>query len=88
MKIHSGKSRRSRKQEPLEVNLTMRVNFGDAPGDAITVIDDKRVPMVDSVFANREKILRGMVFLMLKAGVTSTAVTREIFPVIRLLNRQ
>lgn len=88
MKIRSEKSRRGRSKEPLEVNLTMRVNFGDTPEDAITVIDDQRVPMVDSVFVYREKIIRGMVFLMLKAGVTSAAVTREIFPIIKLLNRK
>ena len=88
MILKSRPAKARRQKEPVEVNLTVRVNFGDTPESAVTVIDDQRVPMVDSVFAYREKIMRGMVFTMLKVGVTSAAVTREIFPFIRLLNRR
>jgi hypothetical protein len=83
------KEKRSRlEKEPLDVSLTVRFNFGSAPDDVITVLDDRRVPMVDSVFKNRDRIVRGFVSLLLKSGFKSPAVAHEIFPVIRLLKRK
>ena len=82
------KRSRGREKEPVDVHLTVRFNFGDGPADAITVIDDRKVPMVDSVFKSRDRIVRGFVSLLLKSGFKSPAVTREIFPVIRLLKRK
>lgn len=78
----------SRKKEPIDVNLTVKFNFGNEPDDAITVLNDVRVPMVDSVFSNRDRIVRGFVSLLLKSGFKSPAVTRELFPVVRLLKRK
>lgn len=82
-------ARRPRKpKEPLDVNLTVRFKFGDAPDDAITILNDARVPMVDSVFNNRDRIMRGFISLLLKSGLKSPAVTQEIFPIVRLLKRK
>lgn len=78
----------SKQKEPLDVNLTVRFNFGSEPDDAITVLNDVRVPMADSVFTNRDRIVRGFVTLLLKGGLKSPAVTREIFPIVRLLKRK
>lgn len=79
---------RRREKEPIDVHLTVRFNFGEQPEDAITVLDDRRVPMVDSVFKSRDRIVRGFVSLLLKSGLRSPAVTREFFPIVRLLRRK
>lgn len=80
--------RSSRKKEPVDVNLTVKFNFGDEADDAITILNDVRVPMVDSVFNNRDRIVKGFVSLLLKSGLKSPAVTREIFPIVKLLKRK
>lgn len=77
-----------RKKEPMDVNLTVKFNFGDESDDAITILNDVRVPMVDSVFNNRDRIVKGFVSLLLKSGLKSPAVTREIFPIVKLLKRK
>ena len=82
------KRAKRRSKEPVDVHLTVRFNFGDEPADAITVIDDRKLPMVDSVFKSRDRIVRGFVSLLLKSGLKSPAVTRELFPIMRLLRRK
>lgn len=72
---------------PLEVRLTMRFKFGDEPDDVITMMDDRAVPMVDSVFRNRDRIVRTFVRLLVKAGMAQPRVARELFPVAKLLRR-
>ena len=52
----------------LEVWLTLKVNFGDAPGDAVTLVDRQHVPLVGSVFENRDRIARGLVRMLIKAA--------------------
>lgn len=81
-----GQRRRSRK-EPLEVRLSLRVTFGDGPGEAVQMLDDQRVPLVGSVFENRDRILRAFSMQMLRAGVRQPMVIKEIFPAYRLLAR-
>lgn len=79
------RERRRRQREPLEVRLTMRFNFGDAPEDVVTVMDDRRVPMVGSVFESRDRIIRGFTVLLLKASAAQPKVARELIPLLRLL---
>jgi hypothetical protein len=86
-KVEKRRSNR-RAKEPLDVHLTVRFNFGQQPEDVLTVIDNARVPMVESVFKSRDRIVRGFVSLLLKSGLKSPAVTREIFPIVRLLKRK
>ena len=81
-------NRSTRRKEPIDVNLTVRFNFGAEADDAITILNDVRVPMVDSVFNNRDRIVKGFVSLLLKSGLRSPAVTQEIFPIVRLLKRK
>ena len=71
----SGKRRAA---EPLEVALTVRFNFGQTPADALTVIDERRIPMVGSVFANRDRILRAFVALLVKTGLREPRVAKKI----------
>lgn len=70
-----------RKQaEPLEVDLTVTFRFGDEAEDRITPIDRRRVPMVNSVFQNRDRILRAFVSLMFQAGLSSPKVVGQLLP--------
>lgn len=77
-----------RRKEPMDVNLTVKFNFGKEAEDAVTILNDVRVPMVDSVFNNRDRIVKGFVSLLLKSGLKSPAVAQEISPIIRLLKRK
>jgi hypothetical protein len=72
---------------PLEVRVTMRFKFGEQPDDVITMMDDRRIPMVDSVFRNRDRIIRSFVKLLVKAGMAQPRVARELLPVVRFLRR-
>ena len=66
----------ARNRQPLEVDLTVKMNFGNRPSDAFTLIDDRRVPLVGSVFENRDRIAREFVKLLVKAGAHPRAMKR------------
>ena len=72
-----GSSRRKRR-EPLDVVLTLKVNFGDSPGDAMTLIEERRVPLVGSVFENRDRIAKEFLRLLMKAGARQPRVLRRL----------
>lgn len=57
------------RQKPLEIELTVQMNFGEAPGDTLTLIDQRRVPMIGSVLDNRDRIAREFLRLLVKAGL-------------------
>jgi hypothetical protein len=76
-----------RPREPLDVHLTVRFKFGDEPGDAVTVINARKIPMVNSVFKSRDAIVRGFVTLLVKTGLAQPKVARELLPVLKLLRR-
>lgn len=69
-----------RKPTRMDVDLTLRFRFGEAPEDAVTMLDRRRVPMVNSVFENRDRIARQFLTLMLQGGLRSPAVMRELMP--------
>ncbi len=77
-----------RRPQPVDVQLTLKMNFGDKPSDAITVIDDRRVPMVGSIFQYRDRIVRGFAMLLVKTGLAQPRVAKELFPVLKLLRRR
>lgn len=81
------KKRRSAK-EAVDVELTLRFNFGEAPADHVTVMDAQRIPMVGGVLANRDRILRGFVRMMLRTAVKQPRVARELFPWIKRKKRR
>lgn len=80
--------RARRTREPLDVRLSVAFRFGDEPQDRVTVMDQVRVPMVDSVFANRDRIVRGLVSMLVATGLRQPKVVREIAPVLKLLRRK
>src|SRR3546814_15499714 len=67
--IAKPRRKRRREKEPLDVQLTVRFNFGAEPEDHITVIDDRRVPLVGGIIANRDRVLRGFVHLLLRTAM-------------------
>ncbi len=73
------------KPEPLEVKMTLRFTFGDEPGDSVTVMNDRRVPLVGGIFASRDRIVRGFAVLLVKTGMAQPKVLREIIPALNLL---
>lgn len=82
------KAKRSRRkpqpEQPLNVELTVQFRFGDAPEECVTVMDQRRVPMVNSVFHYRDRIMRQMGVLMVKAGMSQPKVVRELMPLLRM----
>ena len=78
---------RHRRDEPLEVKLTLRYRFGDEPDDTVTVMDDRAIPMVDSVFKNRDRIVRAFAMTLVRAGITKPKVVRELVPGLGLLRK-
>jgi len=72
-----GRSRHRRKQ-PMDVILTLKINFGDSPSDALTLVDERRVPLVGSVFENRDRIAREFLRLLLKATSLQPRVVRTL----------
>lgn len=82
------RERRKRQQEPLDVELTVKFNFGDEPDGSVTVMRDRSIPMVDSVFKNRDRIIKSFVSLLIKTGLNQPKVTRELFPALRLFKRK
>ena len=64
------------------MRLTVRVKFGDADDDTVTMMDDRSVPMVDSVFKYRDRILRGLSVILVKAAAAQPRIGRELAPLV------
>ncbi len=75
-------------KEAMEVGLTLTFRFGDDPDDKVTMMDNKSLPMVGSVFEKRDLLIRNFIKLMLKAGASQPKVLRELVPAARLLHRK
>ena len=85
--VKATRVRKRRVREPVEVKLSFKVRFGDAPDEAVTVIDDRAIPMVNSVFENRDRILRTFTMLLLRASLAQPKVMREVFPALKFLRK-
>lgn len=72
--------KRDRRREPLKVELNVVVKTGDDPEDRVTIVDDREVPMVGSVFEYRDRIMRFSVGMIWRVVATSPAVYREVVP--------
>jgi len=67
-----------RRKEPMDVILTLKVNFGESPGDALTLLEEQKVPLVGSVFENRDRIAREFLRLLLRATSRQPRVLRTL----------
>lgn len=82
--------RKSRKKtrEPVDLRLSFVVRTGDDPEDSLTVLDEKEIKMVDSVFKYRDKSQRFLALTLVRVAATNKKVMQEIVPALRLLNRR
>lgn len=78
---------RRKLREPLDVRLTFKINFGESPADAVTVMHERRVPMVNSVFEHRDRIVRTFAMSLVRVGLAQPKVVREVFPAMKLLRK-
>ncbi|MDB5970713.1 MAG: hypothetical protein JWQ90_3163 [Hydrocarboniphaga sp.] len=76
---------RSRRREPLDIKLTLAFRFGDEPEDHVTVMNDRSIPLVGTVFESRDRILRGFSRLLFKAAAQKPKVVSELVPLFKLL---
>lgn len=81
------RKRRGRK-EPLDVQLTVAFRFGDEPQDRVTMINQRSVPMVGGVLANRDRIIRGFIALLTRTALTQPRLARQLFPLGRLVPKR
>ncbi|WP_028079419.1 hypothetical protein [Solimonas soli] len=79
-----GRRARRRAKDPLDVQLTVRFKFGTEADDQVTVINNRRVPMVGSVISNRDRIVKGFVNLLIRTALKQPRVARELFPLLTL----
>ncbi len=82
----SSSARSSR--DPLDVHLTVVVNFGDEPDEKIILIDDREIKMIGSVFRYRDKVTRFMTLSLLKAAMLQPKVAKKLLPGLSLLARK
>lgn len=76
---------KTRRREPLDVKLTVAFRFGDEPDDRVTVMNDRSIPLVGTVFESRDRILRGFSRLLFKAAAQQPKVASELVPLFKLL---
>ncbi len=69
------------------MRLTVKVNFGETEAAAVTVMNDRRVPMVNSVFDHRDRIIRSFAMTLLRVGLAQPKVVSELFPAMKLLRK-
>ncbi|HEY1078303.1 MAG TPA: hypothetical protein VGE51_16525 [Fontimonas sp.] len=86
-RIARTRSERLKKGEPLEVELSVSFKFGAEPDDLVMPIRQRKVPMVDSVFKNRDRILRQFAALLFRTGMASPKVVGRVLPVPAPLRR-
>lgn len=75
-----GSNKRGRRREPLKVELNVVVRTGEEPEDQVTIVDDRELPMVGSVFKYRDRITRFTVGMIWRVVAASPAAYREIVP--------
>lgn len=83
--LSARRAARRKSQEPLDVRVSLAFRFGEEEGDKVTMLDDRSIPMVGSVFQYRDRIARSFALLMLRAGVTQPKVVAELLPALSWL---
>lgn len=71
---------RRREKKPLDIRMTMRVRFGQEPDEEVTVVNDRRLKLVGSVFKYRDKAINFMVYEVLRAGARQPKVYGGMAP--------
>lgn len=84
-KARRGAASRKRRKEPLDVRLTVAFRFGEEPEDRVTVMNDRSIPLVGTVFESRDRILRGFSKLLFKAAAMQPRLASELVPIFKLV---
>lgn len=71
---------RRRQKPPLELRLTVVVAFGPEEEDRVTVIEDRRVWMVGSIFQYRDRVARLAMATLIRAALMQPKVAAKIMP--------
>ncbi len=71
---------RRRRRPPLEVRLTVVVAFGPDEEDRVTVIEDRRLWMVGSIFQYRDRAARLAMATLIRAALMQPKVAAKIMP--------
>lgn len=71
---------RRAQRPPLRVQLTVCVAFGPEEEDRVTVIDDREVWMVGSIFAYRDRIAKMAMSTLIRAALLQPKVAAKIMP--------
>lgn len=79
-KTSAGKTRRNRKQEPLDLRLSFTVRTGDEPEDVVTIMDERELKMVGSVFQYRDQAARFLAMTLVKVAATNRKVFTQVVP--------
>ena len=69
-----------REVEPLQVNLSVAVRFGEDEDERVVLMDDQELRMVGSIFRYRDKIARYLVSALAKAAMLQPKVAAKLFP--------
>lgn len=73
-----------RRREPLEVDLTVVVRFGEAEEDRVVLMEERRLAMIGSIFRYRDRIARFLVTGLVRAAMLQPKVARRVLPGIML----
>ncbi|MEN8721233.1 MAG: hypothetical protein ABF296_13320 [Oceanococcaceae bacterium] len=71
---------RRRRRPPLEMELTVVVAFGPEEEDRVTVIRDRKLWMVGSIFQYRDRIARMAMATVMRAALLQPKVAAKIMP--------
>lgn len=71
---------RRKRDQAVDVRLTVQVRFGREPQDAVTIIEDRRVPVVGGILRYRDRIIRGFLRVLLRAAALQPKVLRVLLP--------
>lgn len=71
---------RRRKPEPLDVRMSFTVRTGEEPDDVVTIMDEKELKMVGSVFQYRAQAARFLAMTLVKVAATNRKVFSQVMP--------
>lgn len=71
---------RGRRHEPLSIELNVVVKTGEQPEDCVTVLEDRAVPLVGSIFRYRDRITQFSLGMVWQVVAKSPAAYREVVP--------
>ncbi len=77
--------RRRRKPQPVDIRMSFVVRTGEEPEDVVTIMDERELKMVGSVFQYRDQAARFLAMSLVKVAATNRKVFRQVVPGLKLL---